>query len=202
MALAYGDDVVTEGGFGFDLGAEKFLDIKCRTSGLWPRGVMLVVTLRALKHHGGTPPARQAEPDRDALLRGFDHLEKHLESVSAFGLPAVVCVNRFPQDTQAELEELRAFTRARGVETAVCEGFARGGEGSLELADRVLEMLDRTDAAPPRPRFLYELAQSPEDKVRAIARAVYGAADVDFTAGARKDLAASVHGQDAPLALG
>jgi formate--tetrahydrofolate ligase len=188
LALAYGDEVITEAGFGFDLGAEKFLDIKCRASGFWPRGVMLVVTLRALKHHGGAPPDRQAEPDREALLRGFDHLEKHLDSVAAFGLPAVVCVNRFPQDTPAELDELRAFTRSRGVETALCDGFSRGGEGSLELADRVLEMLDRTDAAPPRPRFLYELGQSPEEKVQAIARTVYGARDVDFTPSARKDL--------------
>ena len=188
MGLAHAEEVVTEAGFGFDLGAEKFLDIKCRDAGVWPRGVVLVVTLRALKHHGGAPAARVAEPDREALVRGFAHLEKHLESIAAFGLPAVLCVNRFPQDTQAELEELRAFGRERGVELAVCEGFSRGGEGSLELADRVLEMLDRTDAAPPRPRFLYELTQSPEEKVRAIARTVYGADDVAFTAGAMKDL--------------
>lgn len=203
MALAYGDEVITEAGFGFDLGAEKFLDIKCRASGLWPRGVMLVVTLRALKHHGGAPPERQAQPDRDALLRGFDHLEKHLDSVAAFGLPAVICVNRFPQDTEAELDELRAFTRARGAETAVCDGFSRGGEGSLELADRVLEMLDRTDSAPPPPRFLYELSHSPEDKIRAIARTVYGADDVDFTPAARKDLesAAALGGATLPVCM-
>jgi formate--tetrahydrofolate ligase len=190
MALAYGDEVITEAGFGFDLGAEKFLDIKCRASGLWPRGVVLVVTLRALKHHGGASADRLAEPDHEALRRSFDHLEKHLDSVVAFGLPAVVCVNRFPQDTEAEVEELRAFTRARGVETAVCDGFSRGGEGALELADRVLEMLERTEASPPRPRFLYEPGQQPEEKVRAIARTVYGADDVDFTPGARKDLEA------------
>ncbi|MCY1036754.1 formate--tetrahydrofolate ligase [Corallococcus sp. BB11-1] len=188
MALAYADEVVTEAGFGFDLGAEKFLDIKCRGAGVWPRGVMLVVTLRALKHHGGASPAQVAEPDREALLRGFNHLEKHLESVAAFGLPAVLCVNRFPQDTQAELDELRAFAKARGVGIAVCDGFTKGGEGSLELADTVLAMLDATDAAPPKPRFLYELDQSPEEKIRAIARTVYGADDVAFTSGARKDL--------------
>lgn len=190
MALAYGDDVITEAGFGFDLGAEKFLDIKCRSSGLWPRGVVLVVTLRALKHQGGAKADRLAEPDREALVLGFDHLEKHLESVATFGLPTVVCVNRFPGDTEPELDELRAFTRARGVDTAVCDGFSLGGEGSLELADRVLELLDRTDAAPPRPRFLYELGQPPEEKIRAIASAVYGAEDVAFTPGARKDLEA------------
>ncbi|ADO68046.1 formate--tetrahydrofolate ligase [Stigmatella aurantiaca] len=149
MALAYGEEVITEAGFGFDLGAEKFLDIKCRASGLWPRGVVLVVTLRALKHHGGASAQQLAAPDPEALQRGFQHLEQHLDSIAAFGLPAVVCVNRFPQDTQAELDTLRDFTRQRGVETAECEGFSRGGEGSLELADRVLEMLDRTDAAPP-----------------------------------------------------
>ncbi|RKG74286.1 formate--tetrahydrofolate ligase [Corallococcus terminator] len=188
LALAYADEVVTEAGFGFDLGAEKFLDIKCRGAGVWPRGVMLVVTLRALKHHGGASPAQVAEPDREALLKGFNHLEKHLESVAAFGLPAVLCVNRFPQDTQAELDELRAFAKARGVGIAVCDGFTQGGEGSLELADTVLAMLDATDAAPPKPRFLYELDQSPEEKIRAIARTVYGADDVAFTPGARKDL--------------
>ncbi|WP_375755396.1 formate--tetrahydrofolate ligase [Corallococcus exercitus] len=188
LALAYADEVVTEAGFGFDLGAEKFLDIKCRSAGVWPRGVMLVVTLRALKHHGGAAAARVAEPDREALLKGFSHLEKHLESVTAFGLPAVLCVNRFPQDTEAELDELRAFAKARNVGIAVCDGFGRGGEGSLELADTVLAMLDATDAAPPKPRFLYALEQTPEEKIRAIARTVYGADDVAFTPGARKDL--------------
>ncbi|RYZ36404.1 MAG: formate--tetrahydrofolate ligase, partial [Myxococcaceae bacterium] len=188
LALAYADEVVTEAGFGFDLGAEKFLDIKCRGAGVWPRGVMLVVTLRALKHHGGASAAQVAEPDREALLRGFNHLEKHLESVTAFGLPAVLCVNRFPQDTQSELDELRAFAKTRGVGIAVCDGFTKGGEGALELADTVLAMLDATDASPPKPRFLYELDQTPEEKIRAIARTVYGADDVAFTPGARKDL--------------
>ncbi|MFP2895672.1 formate--tetrahydrofolate ligase [Corallococcus sp. 4LFB] len=188
LALAYADEVVTEAGFGFDLGAEKFLDIKCRSAGVWPRGVMLVVTLRALKHHGGAAADKVAEPDREALLKGFGHLEKHLESVAAFGLPAVLCVNRFPQDTESELDELRAFAKARNVGIAVCEGFGKGGEGSLELADTVLAMLDATDAAPPKPRFLYELEQTPEEKIRAIARTVYGADDVAFTPGARKDL--------------
>lgn len=188
LALAYADEVVTEAGFGFDLGAEKFLDIKCRSAGVWPRGVMLVVTLRALKHHGGASPAQVADPNREALLKGFDHLEKHLESVAAFGLPAVLCVNKFPQDTESELDELRAFAKARGVGIAVCDSFGRGGEGALELADTVLAMLDATDAAPPKPRFLYELEQTPEEKIRAIARTVYGADDVAFTPGARKDL--------------
>lgn len=188
LALSYGDEVVTEAGFGFDLGGEKFLDIKCRAAGLWPRGVVLVATLRALKMHGGAPLARVADPDSAALRRGFEHLEKHLESIADYGLPAVVSVNRFPADTDAELDELRAFCRARGVEMAVCEGFARGGEGSLELADTVLAMLDRTDAHPPEQRFAYDLGASIEDKVRAVARKVYGADDAEFTPRARKDI--------------
>ncbi|MCP3099249.1 formate--tetrahydrofolate ligase [Myxococcus sp. K15C18031901] len=203
MGLAYADEVVTEAGFGFDLGAEKFLDIKCRGAGVWPRGVVLVVTLRALKYHGGAPLPKVAEPDAAALSRGFDHLDKHLETVRAFGLPAVLCVNRFPQDTQEELDALKAFGHQRGVETAVCEGFTRGGEGSLELADKVLAMLDGTDAAPPAPRFLYELKQSPEEKVKAIARTVYGADDVVFTANARKDLESirELGGADLPVCM-
>jgi formate--tetrahydrofolate ligase len=116
MALAYGEDVITEAGFGFDLGAEKSLDIKCRASGLWPRAVMLVVTLRALKHHGGSPPAHQADPDRDALLRGFEHLAKHLDSVATFGLPAVVCVDFTP----GARKDLAAIHELGGTSLPVC----------------------------------------------------------------------------------
>ncbi|MBX3185305.1 MAG: formate--tetrahydrofolate ligase [Polyangiaceae bacterium] len=192
LAMAYADEVITEGGFGFDLGAEKFLDIKCRAAGIWPRGVLVVVTLRALKHHGGAAPNAVAEPNREALVRGFEHLEKHLESIAAFGLPAVIGVNRFPQDTEAEMDELRAFARERGVAVAAHEGFGKGGEGSLELADTVLSMLDATDAEPAKPKFLYELSDAPEAKLTAIARTVYGARDVHLTAQAKKDLDAAV----------
>lgn len=192
MALAYGQDVVTEAGFGFDLGAEKFLDIKCRVAGLWPRGVVLVATHRALKMHGGVAVAKAAEPDVDALVRGLDHLERHLETLRAYGLPAVVAVNGFPQDTADETAALRDFGRRHGVLVARSEGFARGGEGALELADAVLEMLAGTDAAPPAPRFMYELSDAPAEKIRRIARGVYGADDVDFTPSARKDLDAVV----------
>jgi formate--tetrahydrofolate ligase len=188
LGLAYADEVITEAGFGFELGAEKFLDIKCRSAGLWPRGVTLVATLRALKFHGGAPLARVAEPDGEALERGLEHLWKHLETVAAFGLPAVVAVNRFPQDTEAELQKLKSWGKAAGVPVAVCEGFARGGEGALELADAVLEMLDRTESSPPTPQFLYPLEASLADKVRAVARTAYGARDVVFTAAAERDL--------------
>ncbi len=192
LALAYGDDVVTEAGFGFDLGAEKFLDIKCRVAGLWPRAVVLVATHRALKMHGGVPVAKASEPDTDALRRGLDHLARHLETLRTYGLPAVVAVNAFPNDTDEEVAVLREFGRAHGVTVARSEGFARGGEGSLELADAVLDTLAKTDAAPPAPRFMYELSDAPEEKIRKIARGVYGARDVVFTAAARKDLDAAV----------
>ncbi len=188
LGLGYADEVITEAGFGFELGAEKFLDIKCRSAGLWPRGVTLVATLRALKFHGGAPLSRVAEPDGAALERGLDHLQKHLETVATFGLPAVVSVNRFPQDTETELDTVRSWGKAAGVPVAVCEGFAKGGEGALELADAVLGMLDRTERAPPSPQFLYPLDAPLADKVRAVARIAYGARDVVFTAAAERDL--------------
>jgi len=188
LGLAYADEVITEAGFGFELGGEKFLDIKCRSAGLWPRGVTLVATLRALKFHGGAPLSRVAEPDAEALERGLEHLAKHLETVAAFGLPAVVAINRFPQDTDAELQKLKGWGTSASVPVAVCEGFAKGGQGALELADAVLGMLDRTERAPPRPEFLYPLEASLSDKVRAVARTAYGARDVVFTAAAERDL--------------
>ncbi len=150
----------------------------------------LVATLRALKFHGGAPLARVAEPDADALQRGFQNLEKHLETLAVFGLPAVVAVNRFPQDSEAELQKLKGWGKSAGVAVAVCEGYAHGGEGALELADAVLHMLDRTDAAPATPKFLYPLEAPLKDKIRAVARIAYGAGDVAFTAGAERDLAA------------
>jgi formate--tetrahydrofolate ligase len=192
LALAYGQEVVTEAGFGFDLGAEKFLDIKCRVAGLWPRGVVLVATHRALKMHGGVAVARAADPDLAALERGFDHLGRHLETLRAYGLPAVVAVNAFPQDTAEEAAALAEYGRSMGVTVARCEGFARGGDGALALADAVLAMLDGTDASPPEPRFMYALDDAPEEKIRKIARGVYGADAVEFTPAARKDLEAAV----------
>jgi formate--tetrahydrofolate ligase len=188
MALGYADEVITEAGFGFDLGGEKFLDIKCRTAGVWPRAAVLVATLRALKYHGGVPLSAVSQPNMAGLRLGFDHLQKHLESLAGYGLPTLVAVNQFPNDTREELDALRAFVTERGVGFAVHEGFSKGGDGSLEFADAVLEMLDRTDAAPPQPKFLYELESTPEEKIRAIAQRIYGADDVVFTPAARKQI--------------
>jgi formate--tetrahydrofolate ligase len=188
MALSYADEVITEGGFGFDLGGEKFLDIKCRAAGVWPRGVVLVATLRALKYHGGVGLKSVSEPNMEGLKRGFDHLGKHLESLAGYGLPAVVAINRFPNDTDEEMAALRDFVSERGVNVAAHEGFGKGGEGSLELADTVMDMLGKTDAHPPKAQFLYEMEAAPEEKIRTIAQKIYGADDVTFSAAAKKQI--------------
>ena len=172
LAMALGDYAITEAGFGFDLGGEKFLDIKCRAASLWPRVVVLVVTLRALAAHGG-----------------MGHLERHLESVAAFGLPVVVAFNRFDGDSGADVDVMAGALARRGIPFAASDGHARGGEGALDLARTVCEVTEATDASPPIPRFLYSLDASPEDKARTIARVVYGARDVVFTPKAEADLA-------------
>jgi formate--tetrahydrofolate ligase len=190
MGMQYADDVITEGGFGFDLGAEKFLDIKCRAGGIFPRCVVLVATLRALKLHGGAKLADVQQPDRGALERGLDHLDKHLETVAAFGLTPVVALNVFSgSDTEAELKLVEAALHERGVRVARSEGFARGGEGAIELARVVGGLLDETDAAPPPPQFLYPIESTYVEKIRAVARTAYGADDVEVLPAAAKELA-------------
>jgi len=203
LALAYGQDVITEAGFGFDLGAEKFLDIKCRVGGMWPHGVVLVATHRALKMHGGVPVSKAGEPNAAALTRGLEHLEKHLETLRFYGLPAVVAVNGFPNDTDDEQAVLKDFAARNGVAVARHEGFAKGGEGALELADAVASMLDHSDAQRPVARYTYELGDPPAEKIRKIARTVYGADDVVFTASALKDLdaVAALGGAELPVCM-
>jgi formate--tetrahydrofolate ligase len=188
LALAHSDYTITEAGFGFDLGGEKFLDIKCRLLGAFPRMMVLVATLRALKMHGGVPVKSAGDPNPAALTRGLEHLDKHLETAAFFGLPVVVAINVFPNDTAEELTLVDSATRARGVRAVRCEGFARGGEGALELAQAVAEVADATDGAPPPAKYVYELADPLREKVRKIARTVYGAQDVAFTATADKDI--------------
>jgi formate--tetrahydrofolate ligase len=188
LAMQRGDYAITEGGFGFDLGGEKFLNIKCRAMGVWPRAVVLVATLRALKMHGGAPVKSAGEPDRARLEKGIAHLEKHLENAAAYGLTPVVAINVFPNDTPEELALVREAAAKLGARVAPSEGFARGGEGALELARTVCEVVDATDASPPRAKYVYELEDAPEDKIRKLARTIYGARDVAFTSGAEKDL--------------
>jgi formate--tetrahydrofolate ligase len=188
LALALGDDVVTEAGFGLDLGGEKFLDIKARALGTWPRLAVLVATLRALKSHGGVPAKQAKLPDAAALERGLPHLVHHLGVLRDRGLPAVVALNRFPDDDRDELDRVIAIAREHGAEAVVCEGFARGGEGAIDLATVVRERLDASDAAPPAPRYTYELTEALPAKVSKIARTFYGARSAILSPRAERDL--------------
>jgi formate--tetrahydrofolate ligase len=188
LAIQLGDYAITEAGFGFDLGGEKFLDIKCREAGVWPRLVVIVATLRALKMHGGAPVKSAGEPDAKKLDAGLAHLEKHLENAQAFGLAPVVAINVFPNDTRDELAMVEKAAAKFGARVALSEGFARGGEGTLELAKLVSELADATDAAPPKPRYIYELEDSAPETIRKVARTIYGARDAVLTHTAEKEL--------------
>ena len=184
-ALKLADYVVTEAGFGADLGAEKFLDIKCRFAGLVPDAVVIVATVRALKMHGGLPKTDLAKVDMAALERGLANLTKHIESIHAFGLPVVVAVNAFPTDTPEELAFVEEQCTALGAEVALSEVWAKGGEGGLALAEKVAAAAEK----PSDFHFIYDTAQSIPEKITAITRTVYGGEGVDFTPAAQKQLA-------------
>jgi formate--tetrahydrofolate ligase len=188
LAMSLGDYAITEAGFGFDLGGEKFLDIKCRLAGIWPRAMVLVATLRALKMHGGASVKTCGEPNKKALEAGLAHLQKHLENARFYGLTPVVAINAFPNDTEEELLLVERAAAALGARFARSLGFAKGGEGGEELARVVCEVVDATDKMPPKPQYVYELEDSPEDKIRKIAKTIYGAKDVVFAGSAEKDL--------------
>ncbi|WP_394825961.1 formate--tetrahydrofolate ligase [Pendulispora albinea] len=188
LAIKLGDYAITEAGFGFDLGGEKFLNIKARLAGVWPRAIVLVATLRALKMHGGAPVKSAGEPNHDALTKGIAHLEKHIENAGAYGLQPIVAINVFPNDTEEELLLVERAASKLGARMARSEGFGRGGEGSLDLARVVTEVVDATDKNPPAPRYIYELEDAPQEKIRKVARTIYGAKDVVFVGSAEKDL--------------
>lgn len=188
LAMSLGDYAITEAGFGFDLGGEKFLDIKCRQANIWPRALVLVATLRALKMHGGAPVKQCGEPNADLLKKGIEHLEKHLETAYAFGLAPIVAINVFPNDTPEEIAIVEKAVGALGARLARSEGFGKGGEGAIDLAKTVCEVVDATDADPPKPKYIYELSDSPHEKMRKVARKVYGAKDVLLTTAAEKSL--------------
>lgn len=203
LAMALGDYVITEGGFGFDLGGEKFLDIKCRQANIWPRALVLVATLRALKMHGGAPVKTCGEPDAGRLKKGLEHLDKHLETSRAFGLTPIVAINVFPTDTPEEIALVEEAASARGARVARSEGFAKGGAGAIEFARTVREVVDATDADPPKPRYVYELSDPPKEKIRKIARTIYGAKDVAFTPAADKGLerGTALGGAELPICM-
>ena len=185
MALAHADWVVTEAGFAFDLGAEKFFDIKCRSAGLDTAAVVLVATVRALKRHGGTGKDGLAVPDPAAVERGLDNLKKHIESVRIFGETPIVALNRFGTDSDEEVDVVRRACAELGVPLAVADHFARGGEGAVELARAVVEHAEPS-SKPFTP--LYELSEPIKVKMDKIARAMYGAREVAWTAAAERDL--------------
>ena len=185
MALSYADYVVTEAGFGFDLGGEKFLDIKCREAGIWPSAVVLVATAKALKMHGGTPVAEVTKPDLASLKAGMDNLAKHAESIRTYGLQPVIAVNRFAADSPDELQLIVDECQGLGVPATVIDVFGQGGEGGLALAEAIVEACQ---ADVPSPRFLYPSEMPIEDKIRTVAQKIYGAADISLLPRARTDL--------------
>lgn len=184
-ALALADLVVTEAGFGSDLGAEKFFDIKCRTAGLNPEVAVLVATVRALKLHGGAPKAQLSKEDLGALERGLPNLEHHIQNVEQFGVPVVVAVNRFSTDSDAELQMVADCARRLGVRVAMNEVWAKGGAGGIEMAEEVLAALQEKKASY---RPLYDVALPIREKIETIATKVYGADGVDFSARAARSI--------------
>ena len=184
-ALKLGDYVVTEAGFGADLGAEKFFDIKCRYAGLKPDVAVIVATVRALKMNGGVAKDNLAEENLDALKAGSANLLRHLDNVAKYGVPAVVAINRFPTDTEAELELLRDLCKEKGIDVVLSEVFAKGGEGGMELAKEVVNICENQKSDF---HTLYDVNDSIEDKMNTIATEIYGADGVDFTADALKQV--------------
>ena len=182
LALKLADYCITEAGFGSDLGAEKFMDIKCRMAGLTPSAVVLVATIRALKYNGGVPKAELSAENTAALEKGLPNLEKHIENMKKFGVPVVVAINRFATDTDAEIAVLAGKMVALGVPFSLCEHFAKGGEGAIDLAEKVVAACEEPSHFHP----LYELDQPIEAKIETIAREIYGADGVEYTAAAKK----------------
>jgi len=185
LALTHADYAVTEAGFGADLGAEKFIDIKCRLSGLRPSAVVLVATVRALKMHGGVNKNDLGEENVDAVIKGLPNLEKHLSNIqNVYGLPAVVAINKFPTDTDAEIQAVKDACQKLGVGVSLCDVWAKGGDGGLELADMVVDLAEK----PNNFQFVYDLDDSIEEKLNKIVQKVYGGNGVTFTGPAKKQL--------------
>ncbi len=185
-ALKLADYVVTEAGFGADLGAEKFLDIKCRAAGMDPSAVVIVATVKALKYNGGVPKTELGAENLEALEKGLPNLLKHVENITkVFGLPCVVAINRFTQDTDAELELIRSKCAELGVNVAMSEVWGKGGDGGIELAEEVLRLCEQ----PHTFRFAYELNQPIKAKIEEIVRRVYGGAGVNYSKDAAKSIA-------------
>ncbi|WP_309131536.1 formate--tetrahydrofolate ligase [Brevibacterium sp.] len=191
-AMTLGDWAVTEAGFGADLGAEKFLDIKCRVAGIWPSAVVVVATLRALKYHGGVEVADVETPNVDAVLSGMSNLEHHCQNLlNIYGLTPVVCFNRFPTDTDEEMSAAIEHLRDQGIAAVESTHWADGGKGALALAEAVVEAAVKAgdaDGAGSRAQYSYDLELPLEEKIRTVARRIYGAADIDLPAAVKRKL--------------
>ena len=185
LALKLSDIVVTEAGFGADLGAEKFLDIKCRKAGISPDAIVLVATVRALKYNGGVAKADLSNENVEALKKGIVNLEKHIENLQQFGVPIVVTLNQFITDSEAELAYVKEFVESKGCDFALAQVWEKGGEGGLALAEKVVDILENKKADF---KMLYEDDMSLEDKIHTIATKIYGADGVNYTAAAKKQL--------------
>lgn len=184
-ALKLADYVITEAGFGADLGAEKFFDIKCRKAGLHPDAVVLVATIRALKYNGGVPKDQLSEENLDALKKGIVNLEKHIENLQKYGVPVVVTLNSFITDTKAETDFVEQFCKERGCEFALSEVWEKGGEGGIALANKVFETLETKES---NFKLLYDDDLSLKEKIETVAREIYGADGVTYSAAAEKEL--------------
>ena len=184
-ALKMADYTVTEAGFGADLGAEKFLDIKCRFTGFKPDAVVVVATIRALKMHGGLAKTELATENIEALKKGMTNLAKHIENIQKFGLPIVVAINAFPTDTENELQELKALCESMGASVSISEAWAKGGEGAIDLAQKVIEATEK----PSNFQYMYDVNDSIKDKIHTIATKIYGADGVNYTPAVEKTIA-------------
>ena len=188
-AMTFGDYTITEAGFGADLGAEKFYNIKCRKSGLKPDLTVLVATLNGLKMHGGTDLDKIREPDAEGLKRGFANLDRHIENIRSFGQSVVVCINRYSTDTQEEIELLEDHCRMLGVPFAINDAFTMGGEGAVNLAKLVVDTIESNPSAPLK--FTYEDHLSVKEKIRAVATGIYRASSVSFSSTASRKIASA-----------
>ncbi len=184
LGLKLTDYLITEAGFGADLGAEKFMNIKCRYAGIKPSAVVLVATVRALKMHGGVKKTDLGEENVPALEAGFENLKKHIENIKKFGVPSVVAMNKFITDTESEISKLMELCRSEGVNAALCEVWEKGGAGGLDLANKVIEACEKDSEF----KFLYNIEESIKEKVEKIAKEIYGAKGVLYTGKADKEI--------------
>ena len=185
MALKLGDYVITEAGFGADLGAEKFLDIKCRKAGLKPDAVVLVATIKAIKYHGGIEKDKIQEENLEGLAKGMDNLYRHIDNLkNKFGLNVIVALNRYNQDTQKEIDFIEQKLKEKGIELSLVEGWAKGGEGATDIANKLVKLTEQKEEF----KYMYDLNESIKDKIQKVANKIYGAKDVEYTKEAEREI--------------